>query len=185
MLEAEYPGRADIVRDSSRESRKKMKIARLIAAFAVALMADIVINRIFHFAHPFFDPFLILTVAYATASKPLGSIFIGAAAGIVQDTWGGSIFGLNGFKKTLIAYLIAVLASIFDLTGVPARLIVLCAATILDSLVEAGLMIVVGRGASPAVFTAMGIKILGNALFGIITFAVIARISRKKYSEAL
>ncbi len=162
-----------------------MKIARLIATLAAALIADIVINRMFHIAHPFFDPFLILTVAYATASKPVGSLFIGAAAGLVQDTWQGSIFGLNGFKKTLIGYLIAVLASIFDLTRLPARLIILCAATIVDSLAEVGLMIVVGRGASAAVFSEMGIKILGNALFGIITFALIARISRKKYSEAL
>jgi len=161
-----------------------MKLVKIIIALACALGADIFLNKLASFQNPFFDPYMILVVYFATTSKPVSSLFIGSAAGLVQDVWRELIFGLNGFKKTLIGYLVAVLSSVFDLTGVCARFVILLAATLLDACVEAGLMILLGKGFDAAIFISMGVRMLGNALFGIIFFTVMAQIIKRRYSEA-
>ena len=161
-----------------------MKIVKVIIALMCALGADIFFNKLFSFMNPFFDPYMILIVYFGTISKPVSSLFIGTAAGLVEDTWRELIFGLNGFKKTLIGYLIAVLASIFDLTGILARCAILIVATLLDFLLEAGFMVLLGKGVDASIFYTMGGRIVGNLILGMFFFIVMAKLSKRRYAEA-
>ncbi|MEW5805950.1 MAG: hypothetical protein AB1756_01110 [Acidobacteriota bacterium] len=160
-----------------------MKIVRVIIALICALLGDILANRLFPYGKDFFDPYMLVIVYFGTISKPVGSIFIGTAAGLVQDTWRELIFGLNGFKKTLAGYLISVFAAIFDVTGLMARVTILAIATLFDSLVEAGLMLLVGRSWDMMLFTSAAVRAIGNCIVGLAIFFIIGKVWRRSYSE--
>ncbi len=162
-----------------------MKIFRFILALIFALFVDILITRIFPFRFSFFDPFLIIVVYYGTVTRPVGSMLIGLTTGLVQDAWKDVIFGMNAFRKTLIGYLIALLATVFDLSSFFSRLLTLLGATVLDSLLEAGLLLLRGKAFDPLFFSTLGIKLIGNAIIGSIIFFIMGRIFKRKYSTAL
>ncbi len=162
-----------------------MKIFRFILALIFALCIDMLFNRIFAFRFSFFDPFLIIVVYYGTVSKPVGSMLIGLTSGLVQDAWKDVIFGMNAFRKTLIGYLIALLAAVFDLSSFFSRLLTLLGATVLDSLLEVGLLLLRGKGFDPLFFSTLGIKLIGNAIIGSIIFFMMGRMVKRKYRTAL
>lgn len=162
-----------------------MKILKFILALIFALFIDVLFNRIFHFRYSFFDPFLIIVVYYGTVSKPVPSMLIGLTSGLVQDTWKDVLFGMNAFRKTLIGYLIAIAASVFDLSSFFSRLLILLSATVFDSLLEAGFMLLRGKELDPFFFYVLGIKLLGNGMIGSIIFLIMGRISKRRYAKAL
>ena len=77
------------------------------------------------------DPFTILVVYYGLAHPPRAAILMGTGAGLVQDALVNSILGLNGFKKTLIGYLVGSLGSLFMLNQAIPRFGILFAASLL------------------------------------------------------
>jgi rod shape-determining protein MreD len=78
---------------------------------------------------------LIVVVYFALQRDPLQSLVIGAAAGLAMDAvGGGGLLGAGGFSKTLVAYIIASLATRVMLDNPLVRIPVLAGAALLDSL---------------------------------------------------
>lgn len=162
-----------------------MKIFKFILTLVFVLFIDILFTKIFSYRYSFFDPFLIIVVYYGTVSKPISSMMYGLTTGLVQDTWKEVIFGVNAFQKTLIAYLIALLASVFNLTNVFSRLLILLGATVIDELVGAGLMLLRGKGFDALFFYALGVKLIGNGIIGSIIFYVVEKITKRRFATSL
>src|SRR5215469_11392699 len=83
----------------------------LFGKFAMALIGVVVIQGILSFKFKvfgYFDLPLICCVYYGfTLSNPIGSIAIGSALGLMQDSLSGAILGANGLSKTLIGFFAA------------------------------------------------------------------------------
>ena len=78
---------------------------------------------------------LVVVVYFALQRDPLQSLVIGAVAGLAMDAvGGGGLLGAGGFSKTLVAYMIASLATRVMLDNPLVRIPVLAGASLLDSL---------------------------------------------------
>ncbi len=122
------------------------------------------------------DLFTILVVYYGLTRPQPPAMLMGTGAGLVQDSLLGTILGLGGFKKTLIAYLVGSVGSVFMLNQAVPRFGILVGATLLEPLAGLGLSIAMGQG---LVFPTIGELIqlgLGNGVVGLVVFWIAARI---------
>jgi rod shape-determining protein MreD len=121
------------------------------------------------------DLFTVLVVYYAVSRRRAGVMMVGAGAGLVQDLFTHTLLGMNAFKKTLVGYLLGALGSMFVLSQPLPRFGVLCLATLLEALIEAGLYLVLGQHAgfpSPGELIRLGI---GNGIIGTILYWIVSR----------
>jgi rod shape-determining protein MreD len=103
-------------------------------------------------------------------------MIMGTGAGLVEDSLVGSILGMNGFKKTLIGYLVGSFGSLFMLNQPIPRFGILFAATTLDPLAELGLSVAMGRGfVFPGTLDLLQ-RGLGSGVLGLLFFWVAARL---------
>ena len=146
----------------------------VLAIVAVGLM-QILLARYIPFVANRCDLFTILVVYYGLTRPPTVAMVMGTGAGLVQDALVGSILGLNGFKKTLIGYLVGTLGSLFMLNQAIPRFSILFAATLIDPASEFGLSLVMGQSfVFPGVWELVQ-RGLGNGLLGLLTFWIAAR----------
>jgi rod shape-determining protein MreD len=122
------------------------------------------------------DLFTILVVYYGLTRPQPGAMLMGTGVGLVQDSLIGTILGIGGFKKTLIAYLIGTLGSLFMLNQAIPRFGILVAATLVDPVAELGLSLALGQAflfPGPWELLQRG---LGNGIAGLLVFWVAARL---------
>ena len=91
------------------------------------------------------DLFTVLVMFYAVTRRRMGVMMMGTAAGLVEDLLAHTFLGMNAFKKTLVGYMMGTLGSFFVLSQPLPRFGVLVAATLLEALTEAGLLLVLGQ----------------------------------------
>ncbi len=121
------------------------------------------------------DLFTILVVYYGLTRPPSAAMAMGASAGLVQDALVGAILGLNGFKKTLIGYLVGTFGALFMLNQAVPRFGILFAATFVDPATEFGLSMVMGQSFVFPDFWDLVQRGFGNGFLGLLTFWVAAR----------
>jgi rod shape-determining protein MreD len=81
-----------------------------------------------------FDPFLLIAVYYALLKGETHGMLVGVTAGWVQDVhFGSRVLGLIGFSRTVVAFLVGLIASRFLITGALMRGLVIFLASILDA----------------------------------------------------
>jgi rod shape-determining protein MreD len=79
---------------------------------------------------------LIVVVYFALQRDPLQALVIGAVTGLAMDALSpGGLLGAGGFSKTLVAYLIAYIATRVMLDNPLVRIPVLAGAALLDSVI--------------------------------------------------
>jgi rod shape-determining protein MreD len=152
-----------------------------LAKFALILVAVVVAQGILSLkfeVFAYFDLPLIYTIYYGfTLASPTGSIAIGSALGLMQDSLSGAILGLNGFSKTLIGFLAASAGSRFDVDQPIARALALVLFTFADGILRILLGALVDPGAESFV-PGPGAWVLSaafNTLFGMILFGYRSR----------
>ena len=153
-----------------------MKVARGVLAIVVVCLVQILLARYLPTVAKRCDLFTILIVYYGLTRPPSGAMVMGAGAGLVQDALVGSILGLNGFKKTLIGYLVGAFGSLFMLNQALPRFAILFVATCLDPVTEFGLSMVMGQSFVFPGAWALVQKGLGNGLLGLLVFWIAARL---------
>jgi hypothetical protein len=108
-----------------------MNLLRAVAAVVLALAGQAALGRIWPEGHRYADLMLAAVVWYGIAHTQRGAMLIGAAGGLLQDTWFHlGAFGAEGFKKTLIGWLLGVVSVRVDLNHAAGRLVAgaVCAA---------------------------------------------------------
>ena len=153
-----------------------MKVFRAALALGAVCLVQILLAHYLPAVAERCDLFTVLVVYYGLTRPPRAAMVMGAGAGLVQDALVGSILGLNGFKKTLIGYLVGAIGSLFMLNQAIPRFGILFAATIVDPIAEWGLMLVMGQ-----IFVFPGLwdlaqRGLGNGVIGLLVFWIAARL---------
>ncbi len=94
-----------------------MRWLRFAIGLLIALTLHSLLDSFFPNALAFFNPYVILIVYYSMGGNVLGAIIAGVIAGLVQDAFSSSIFGLHAFSLTVCAYIVAYINSRLVLRG--------------------------------------------------------------------
>lgn len=94
-----------------------MRWLRFAIGLLLALTLHSLLDSFFPNALAFFNPYVILVVYYSMGGNVLGAIIAGVIAGLVQDAFSSSIFGLHAFSLTVCAYIVASINSRLVLRG--------------------------------------------------------------------
>lgn len=97
---------------------------------------------------PGVDLFLIVVVYYAVSGGRVPALFIGTAAGLLQDVLASQVLGFHAFVKTAIAFVVGTLGARFMLNHPFPQLLALWLATLLDAGI--GALLAVASGLPPA-----------------------------------
>jgi rod shape-determining protein MreD len=121
------------------------------------------------------DLVLVAVVYVALITGPAAGMFSGSAAGLIQDALSSAsgIIGVGGLAKSIVGFLVGVIGQQFIMTAALPRLVMFMAATAVQAGVFAGLDLALGVRTFPGGWQAVAGQALGNALVGIVAFAII------------
>jgi len=113
---------------------------RALLVLGVALVLQAGLGRLFPDSQRYVDVLLVPVALYGVTSSQRGAMFMGCAAGLLSDTWfHAGLFGLNGFKRTLLGWMIGAVSGRLDLNQPGGRLAVGAAVALGDELLDFGL----------------------------------------------
>lgn len=122
------------------------------------------------------DLFTVVVIYYAVTRRRMGVMLAGTSAGLVQDLLTHTFLGMNAFKKTLVGYVMGALGSVFMLNQPLPRFGILFVATVLETLVEAGLILVLGQHATLPSAGELVRQGLGNGITGSLIYWVVSKL---------
>jgi rod shape-determining protein MreD len=93
-----------------------------ILVLAITLGIQVAVGKIWTDANRYLDLMLLPVIWYAIVKSPRSALLIGCASGLVQDAWfQAGVFGLSGFKRTLLGWALGALGSRVDLNSKAGR----------------------------------------------------------------
>jgi len=125
------------------------------------------------------DLFLLATVLVAMRQSTVAAQLFGAAAGLVQDAFGGGLIGLNALSKTAIGFVVAALRQAVKLEGPPQLMLTVALATATDALVvyAVGAAFGLPTGSEPAT---VAVRAAANAVVVLVPALYLRRRRRRK-----
>jgi len=114
-----------------------MTALRGIALLGLLLALQAGLYRVWPAAPRYIDLMLLPPVWYGLVSSQRSAMIVGCCGGLLADGWFRvGVFGINGFKKTLIGWLVGALGTRFDLNNSGARFLAGVAAALIDTVIE-------------------------------------------------
>lgn len=156
-----------------------MSRVRKVSSFGMTLLvliAVVVVQGILAYRFRVFESFdlpLIYCVFYGfTRSKPVTSVFLGGALGLLQDSLSGVAMGTNGFSKALLCFAAASTSLKFNVDQAITRVFALFLFTLANGLLVTILELAMGTGGAILRGGLMDLMLSGvfNTLLGLIMF---------------
>ena len=158
-----------------------MRLVRVILALTLALALQSALGLLWPEAYRFVDIMLVPVVWYGIVGSQRTGMLVGCAAGLMQDAWFQlGVFGLNGFKKTLLGWILGGLGARFDLNRQAGHLAFGILASLADSLLDLGLRRLLDLHQAPPrpVEVLIRAAVTGLLVFG--AFLLIERARRRR-----
>lgn len=151
-----------------------MKAAAVLVGIALALALQTTVARFVVGGTAAVDLVLVAVVYVALTTGPVSGMLSGTVAGLIQDALSsGGVIGIGGLAKAIVGFLVGVIGQQFIVTAALPRLVMLVAATAVHAGIFMGLYVALGLRTFPSPWQAMVGQVLGNALVGMIAFAII------------
>lgn len=150
-----------------------MKAAAVLVAIALALALQTTLARFLVGGSAAIDLVLVAVVYVALTTGPVGGMFAGSAAGLIQDALSSGVIGIGGLAKAIVGFLVGAVGQQFIVTAALPRLVMFVGATMLHAAVFMGLYEALDLRAFPEPWKSVSTQALGNALVGIVAFAII------------
>jgi rod shape-determining protein MreD len=119
------------------------------------------------------DLVLIAVVAVALTTGPVGGMFAGSVAGLIQDSLSTGVLGIGGLAKSVIGFLAGAIGQQFILTSALPRFLMFLSATVAHAALFMGLNVGLGLRAFPSPWKAVASQAVGNAVVGVVAFAIL------------
>ncbi len=161
-----------------------MRWLRFIIGLLIALTLHSLLDSFFPNALAFFNPYIILIVYYAMGGNIFGAIIAGVAAGLVQDAFSASMFGLHAFALTVCAYTVASINARLVLRGTLAFGACLAGAVIVNELVIYILVNILVKQKIEMFEQGLLIKTIFTLLFGMLVYQLLTLFLREEPIEA-
>jgi hypothetical protein len=114
-----------------------VSFVRAVAAVMLALFAQAALGRIWPGSHTYVDFMLAAVAWYGIAHGQRGAMLVGCAGGLLQDAWFQlGTFGAEGFKKTLLGWLLGAVSVRVDLENALGRFVTGGAFALADALAD-------------------------------------------------
>ena len=161
-----------------------MTFLRAAAAIALMLGLQVGIGRLWTAAPGWIDLQLIPVVLFAIGGNQRTGMWVGCAAGLTQDAWfHAGLFGLNGFKKTLLGWTLGALNARFDLQGNLAHFVAGVACSLGDSVLDPLLRRLIDREIAPVAWWQVGARALLAGLIVVVAFRIVERVRKSRLRE--
>lgn len=161
-----------------------MRWLRYAIGLLIALTLHSLLDSFFPNALAFFNPYVILVVYYAMGGNVFGAIIAGVVAGLVQDAFSSSMFGLHAFSLTICAYIVAYINSRLSLRGTFAFGACLAGAVIVNELVIYILVNILLRQRIEMFEQGLLVKTIFTLMFGMFVYQFLALFLREEPVEA-
>jgi rod shape-determining protein MreD len=150
-----------------------VKAVASLLAIALALALQTTLTRFAVAGTGAVDVVLVAVVYVALTTGPVGGMFAGSVAGLIQDALSSGVIGIGGLAKALVGFLVGAFGQQFIVTAALPRLVMFVAATALHAAVFMGLYVALGLRAFPSPWTAIASQAIGNAVVGLVWFAIV------------
>lgn len=150
-----------------------MKTVGVLVAIALALALQTTLARFLVAGTGAVDLVLVAVVYVALTTGPVSGMLSGSVAGLIQDALSTGVIGIGGLAKSLVGFLVGAIGQQFIVTAALPRLVIFLAATALHAAVFMGLYVALGLRVFTSPWKAIASQGLGNALVGMIAFAII------------
>jgi len=150
-----------------------VKIAGGLIAIALALALQTTLARLLVGGTVAIDLVLVAVVGVALSLGPVSGLLSGSVAGLIQDALSSGVLGIGGLAKSVIGFLVGVIAQQFILTSTLPRLAMFIGATVAHSALFMGLYVVLGLKMFPSPWKAVASQAIGNAVVGVVAFAIV------------
>jgi rod shape-determining protein MreD len=156
-----------------------VKAAGALVAIALALALQTTLDR-FLGNRVAVDLVLVAVVYVALTNGPVGGMFAGSLAGLIQDSLTTGYIGVGGLAKSVVGFFAGAFGQQFIVTAALPRLVMFLGATIVHAAVFVALYAVLDRAnAAEGVHTfaspwrTIAGQALANAVVGMVAFTVI------------
>lgn len=156
-----------------------MNLWRVLAVVGLAAAAQAFLGRLAPSVGSRIDLLLVAVAAVARRGSPVAALGSGAVAGGIEDALSGALFGLNGFAKTLLGYLLSLVSGrvLVDHPGTVA--LALAGSSIANAAIVGILRFLLAqKGAGPSAEI-----ILSRALLTALAGLAIASLARQPWRE--
>ena len=154
-----------------------MIVLRAALALLLALGGEAGLGRFAPEIHRYVDLLTLPIVWYALARSQRSAMFVGCVTGLLQDVWfSGGVFGVGGFTKTLLGWMLGELGSRFDLNAPLGRLVSGAAITTADRFLEMGLLSLLDVSAGTIDPVELSIRAVVEGLLAVSVFAILDRV---------
>ena len=150
-----------------------MKLLGALGALALALVLQTTLAQLMVRGTAALDLVLVVVVYIALSSGPTTGLLAGAVAGLAQDSLSSGILGIGGLAKTVVGFIIGIVASQFIVVRALPRFVVFVAATVLHAVVFMGLYELLGLRHFGRPYGGVVSQGLANAVVGIVAFQTI------------
>jgi rod shape-determining protein MreD len=148
-----------------------------VVALLVGLAVQATLGRWFPEAQRYVDVLTWPVAWYAVARSQRSAMFVGCAAGLIEDAWFHTgVYGLHGFSKTLAGWALGGLGARFDLNHAWGRMLVGAALFLLDRLVEAGLLLLLNLSIVPLAPLPLVLGAGINGLLVAVIFSIVPKV---------
>ena len=161
-----------------------MRWLRFSIGLLIALTLHSLLDSFYPNALAFFNPYIILVVYYSMGGNLVGAIFAGVAAGLVQDAYSMSIFGMHAFSLTVIGYAVAYINARLVLRGPLPFGACLFGAVLVNELVIFVLINILLKQRIEMFEQAMIVKAIFTSLFGMLVYQLLTLFLREEPIEA-
>ena len=150
-----------------------MKLLGVLIAIALAIALQTTLARFVVGGTGALDLVLIAVVYVALTMGPVTGLVAGSIAGIIQDALSAQVIGIGGLAKSIVGFFVGAVGQQFIVTAALPRLVIFIAATVVHSAVFMGLYVALNLRTFEAPWTGVLSQALGNALVGMVSFAII------------
>ena len=150
-----------------------MRAAGVLIAIALALALQTSLARFLVGGTAALDLVLVVVVYVALTSGPVTGMLAGSAAGIVQDALSSGTVGIGGLANAIVGFGAGVIGQQFIVTAEFPRFVMFIVATLVHSALFMGMYVLLGLKEFPSPWAAVLSQAIGNAVVGIVGFAVI------------
>ena len=165
-----------------------MRAAGVLIAIALALALQTSLARFLVGGTAALDLVLVVVVYVALTSGPVTGMLAGSAAGLVQDALSSGTLGIGGLAKAIVGFAAGVIGQQFIVTAAFPRFVMFIVATLVHSALFMGTYVLLGLKEFPSPWAAVLSQAIGNAVVGIIAFAIIESLpgvmERRRYKRS-
>ena len=153
-----------------------MSLLRAAIGLTLTLAVQAGLGRLWPESHRYVDLMYLPVIWYGIKRSQASAMWVGCAAGLMQDSWfHAGVFGLSGFKKTILGWALGGLGGRFDFNGQTVRFVAGAVIALVDTALDQGLRRLLDQQPSVPGVLELAVRAVLTGLLAIWVFGLVDR----------